>query len=355
MRKAAMAIAIGTVVVSACGGGGGGTTTASTNPTSTSVGTNTTTTGGSSTTTTTPTSSSGSLPSTGLAASYAKTVWFDDFSQDPSGTPNTSLWAMETGNGAEYGNPGWGNNEAEYYLPSNAAVGNGDLVITGKADNSQTGYSFTSAKVTSRKAIDLSQPGFLEVKAKLPTGTGSWPAIWLLPGQSPGQSFPPTTAQLATQPTWPAGGEIDMVEWLSRYFGTQNSVIQSTFHLPSGVSSPAYTDAYQYVKATLSTPIDTSFHLYQLAWTATQIQFAVDNTVLTTCSKSTLVCTPADPSSPLLPASAFWPYGGIYQTYYLIMNLAVGGNLGAPNGNNSALPANYSQTMDVAYVRYMTP
>ncbi len=309
-------------------------------------------------------STSGTTTGTGLASAYKTVVWQDNFANDASGAPNPAYWAALTGNGTEYGNTGWGNNEAEYYLPSNATVSGGDLLLHGHADStvltqscssSYTNCLFSSARLTSLKTVDLSQPGYLEVDAELPTGTGSWPAIWLLPGQSPGAAFPPTAAALSAQPTWPAGGEIDMAEWMGTYFSGQDAMVQSTLHLPTPGTTSPYKDTYEYQQATLSSPIATSFHRYQLAWTAQQITFAVDDNVVMTCSKATMQCTPTLAGSPSFPATAIWPYGASYTQYYLLLNLAIGGNLGAPGQNNANVPSNYDQTMKVSDVRYMTP
>ncbi len=290
-------------------------------------------------------------PTSSLASQYKTVVWQDDFTGT---TLDGTKWAGLTGNGAEYGNPGWGNNEFEYYLPSSATVsGTGNLQIHAKWDTS-TGNAWsgkiTSARLTSLNGVDLSQPGFLEVRADLPCTTGSWPAIWLLPGVSPGQTFPPVAN---TNPSWPVGGEIDIMEWIGRYFAGQTALTQSTLHLPkSGASGPV--DTYQYVKSTLASPVCGNFHLYQLAWTASQIQFAIDDNVISTCTKSNLTCTPVDPNSPAPDPAASWPYDA-QKTYYVLLNLAVGGNLGAPNGDNSQIPLNYDQTMLVDYVHYLRP
>ena len=317
---------------------------------------------GGSTSTQSSSSTTSTSPSATLASNYTTTVWEDDFQSDPNGAPSSTYWAAETGNGAAYNNPGWGNNEAEYYLPGNATVSGGALNLHGHADASvlndgcgsaSTNCLFSSAKLTSLKTVDLSKSGFLEVKADLPTGVGSWPAIWLLPGPNPDLSSPPNVNN--GQPTWPGGGEIDMVEWLSRYFAGQDSLVQSTLHLPSGTPSPAYTDSYQYQKATLASPLSGNYHLYQLAWTSGSIEFAIDNQPVMTCTRSSMSCTPVAAGVAPYPASAIWPYGNTYSSYYLIMNLAIGGNLGAPHQDNTQVPANYDQTMRVAYVRYMTP
>lgn len=369
MYKTIQIICVATIILAGCGGGGASAPTTSApsststpNPTpspiaSVPIRTASTPSGGSSNQSG---GTSSTIPPTLLSASYKTVVWQDNFAQDPSGSPDAAFWAMLTGNGVEYGKSGWGNNEAEYYLPSNATIANGELEIHGFADSNVGGFTcsgipcmFSSARVTSVHTVDLSQPGFLEVSAELPTGTGSWPAIWLLPGTSPGQAFPPSGSQLFTQQVWPAGGELDMVEFMSRY-ASSSSLVQTTFHLPSGTSAP-YADAYQYQQATLATPASSAFHLYQMAWSASQIEFFVDNTLVMNCEKSTLSCAPVNGTSPGVPATAFWPYGSTYRQYYLLLNLAIGGNLGIANSDNANVPTNFDQTMKVKYVRYLAP
>lgn len=302
------------------------------------------------------------IPPSGLSAAYGTVVWQDDFTHDPPGSPNGALWAGLTGNGAEYGVTGWGNNEAEYYLPANATVENGALSIHGQADasvaghgcgNGQAACAYSSARLTSLATVDLAQPGFLEVRALLPSATGSWPAIWLLPGQSPGAAFPPTAQQLALQPGWPAGGELDLAEYLWRYASPANGVIQSTLHQPRPTGA-GNVDTYEFVRVY---PVNgvAAYHLYPLQWTADAVAFAVDDAVVMTCSRASLACTPTDPASPGAPSGTFWPYGVSQRAYYLVLNLAIGGNAGITNGDNSLVPAGYDETLKVAYVRYLTP
>jgi beta-glucanase (GH16 family) len=321
MKKANVLMAL-TLALAGCGGGSGDATPRST------------------------------IPLTTMATGYNQVVWEENFANSASGAPNATRWAMLTGNGTEYGNPGWGNNELEYYLPANVTVGGGLLQIRGKADATVAGHTcsgapcaFSSSRVTSLQTVDLSKPGLLEIKAQLPTSAGSWPAIWLLPGNTPGQTFPPTQAQLTGQPTWPAGGEIDMAEWLGQYFTGDAGSVQSTLHLPAGASAP-YADNYIYKKVSNLASLSSNFHIYQLQWTADQIAFNVDNQAIMTCFKANLQCTPSDGAAGV-PLS-HWPFGSSYVNYYLILNLAIGGNLGGTP------PSNYDQTMNVAYVRYMT-
>jgi beta-glucanase (GH16 family) len=300
-------------------------------------------------------------PATGLASAYTHTVWQDNFSADSNGPPDPAHWAALTGNGGEYGVVGWGNNEAEYYLPANAVIANGALNLTGKADasvsnhrcaNAQAICAFSSARLTSLDTVDLSVPGYLEVRAALPTAVGSWPAIWLLPGTSPGQAFPPSPSQQAGQPAWPSGGELDIVEYMAAFANPPNGVVQSTMHLPLAVAGGAQ-DHYEYEQAFPNSV--NAVHVYQLEWTTGEIRFAVDDAVILTCSKATASCAPLASGSPVFPAGSQWPYGSVSQRYYLLLNLAIGGTCGISGSNNALIPPNYQQVMQVYSVRYLTP
>jgi hypothetical protein len=120
-------------------------------------------------------------------------VWSDEFSI--AGSPDAAKWGFDIGTGGN----GWGNNELEYYTDktNNAAVSNGTLKITAVKDNF-SGSSYTSARLLSNNKFSFTY-GKIEVRAKLPSSAGSWPAIWML-----GSNF--TTAP------WPSCGEIDIME-----------------------------------------------------------------------------------------------------------------------------------------------
>ena len=306
---------------------------------------------------------SSTIAPTTLSSEYSTTVWQDNFAGYSNTQPNSNIWASITGNGREYGIPGWGNNEAEYYLPLNASVGNGVLSILGKADNSvseqrcandQSPCKFSSAKLTSLKTIDMSTPGFLEIKASVPVTIGSWPALWLLPAPAPSGNFPPSTSELTNQTRWPEGGEIDLLEYMWAYANGNPNQTQISMHLPQVLSQNNYSDHYEYTRDYLSNSAS-NMHLYQLLWSENQIQYAIDNTVVMTCIKTLLSCSNLDPTSPTtFPIGSSWPYGSSYKNYYLVMNLAIGG-AGITGANNALIPANYNQTMQVAHVRYMTP
>jgi len=131
-------------------------------------------------------------------------VWSDEFNTD--GLPDPTKWGYDLGAG------GWGNNEAEYYTnrKENASVSNGTLKITAQKE-SYSGSAYTSARLLTKDKYAFTF-GKVEVKAKVPTGVGTWPAIWML-GSNIGAIG------------WPACGEIDIMEHLGR---EQNKIFQNT-------------------------------------------------------------------------------------------------------------------------------
>ena len=136
---------------------------------------------------------------------------------------------------------GWFNHEKQYYGPANARIRDGALVIEARAERATAadsgGQAYTSAKLVSRRAFGY---GFYEIRARLPCGRGTWPAIWLLPSSG----------------RWPAAGEIDVMEMV----GWDPNVVHATVH----------SAAYNHVKGTqrgaqVTVPTAcTAYHRYQL-------------------------------------------------------------------------------------------
>ena len=123
-------------------------------------------------------------------------VWNDEFNDT---NINPAIWTYDIGNGGS--NPGWGNNELEYYTSrtNNAFESGGLLHIVAQQDSTYTnGYNYTSARMKTEGLFSV-QYGRLEWRAQLPIGTGTWPALWLL-----GTNF--------TTIGWPDCGEIDVME-----------------------------------------------------------------------------------------------------------------------------------------------
>lgn len=171
-------------------------------------------------------------------------VWAEEF--DYTGVPSADNWSYDTGG------HGWGNNELQHYTssPENAYVQDGQLTITAmKRDG-----NWTSARLVTKNKHDFKY-GRVEVRAMLPLGKGTWPAIWMLP----------TDWKYGG---WPESGEIDIME----HVGFDAGVVHGTVH----------TKAYHH---TIGTQVgDTvrvkdcgeNFHIYAIEWDAEKIDFFVD-------------------------------------------------------------------------------
>ena len=139
-----------------------------------------------------------------------KAIWADEFNVD--GAPDATKWAYDLGTG----DWGWGNNEAQYYTnrADNVKVLNGKLIIT-PIKESYLGSNYTSARIKTQGKFSFKY-GKVEIKAKLPVGGGTWPALWML-----GNNI--TTA------SWPACGEIDIMEHVGN---TQNKIYGTPYCSP---------------------------------------------------------------------------------------------------------------------------
>ena len=228
-------------------------------------------------------------------------VWQDEFDQD--GLPNSTKWGYNIGNGDN----GWGNNESEYYTDrlENAKVENGVLKITAKKE-SYEGFDYTSARLLTQGKFEFTY-GRIDVSAKLPAGGGLWPAIWMLGAN-------------ISAVGWPACGEIDIME----YVGNNPGQISSALH-----TSSSYGATLNY-KVKSITNETTEFHLYSMVWTEDSITFLLDDVEYYTYNPST-------------KNDQTWPF---YNKQFIILNVAVGGNLGGTIDPNFV-----SSTMEIDYVR----
>lgn len=230
-------------------------------------------------------------------------VWSDEF--DYTGLPDSTKWTAETG-----GN-GWGNNELQYYTAGrkeNARVGNGLLTIEAIKENWQ-GKGYTSARLITKNKGDW-QYGKVEVKAKLPKGRGTWPAIWML------ASVPKLR--------WPDDGELDIME----HVGYNQGVIHGTVHCKK------YNHVINTQKSDTIVVDDCSenFHVYSTEWTKEWVKIAIDGKVFFTFNNEH---TGYDA----------WPFD---NKLFLILNIAVGGNWGGAKGVDEKI---WPQKMEVDYVR----
>jgi beta-glucanase (GH16 family) len=233
-------------------------------------------------------------------------VWSDEF--DGTGLPNDRDWNVTEGNGC----PelcGFGNNEKQFYTNrlENILQEDGKLIIDALEDDDK---GYFSAKITTRHKQDWKY-GYIEVRAKLPKGKGSWPAIWMLPS-------------LDRKMEWPADGEIDIME----HVGYNPETVYGTIH----------TESYNHMKGTeksdsvqVEDPSE-NFHTYAVHWTDEKIEWLIDNNPYHTVYKNG-------------DGKAGWPFN---NEFHLILNLAVGGNWGGKYGIDVE---SFHQEFVIDYVR----
>ena len=228
-------------------------------------------------------------------------VWRDEFNGSEL---DSKFWNFEEGNGIE----GWGNWELQYYRKENTKVHGGYLTITAKKETFG-GKEYTSSRLTTEAKKDFLY-GRIDFRAKLPKGQGIWPAFWAL------------GANIRTTP-WPFSGEIDIMEMVGGGAGKDNTV-HGTVHYEDG--------GHKYIggSTTLkSGDFYDKFHVFSLIWTETSLKWFVDNVEFYTFDTTG---TNKDE---------------FRRSYFLLINLAVGGNWpGAPN-SSTVFPQKYI----VDYVR----
>lgn len=252
------------------------------------------------------------LPAATAAAGEAPTpgpwepVWSDEF--EKPGAPDPARWNYDVGGG------GWGNRERQFYTNDrreNARVENGRLIIEARREPWQ-GSDYTSARLITKGKGEWTH-GRFEIRARLPAGRGTWPAIWALP-----------VVWNLGDGKWPDNGEIDILEHVG--------------HEPGVVHASTHSRKNQWQKNTQRTAIiqvpdaSTAFHTYTLEWDAEEIRIYVDDRHYFTSRKEG-----GDWTS--------WPFE---RDFYLILNVAVGGAWGEMKGiDDQAFP----QRMEVDYVR----
>jgi len=235
-----------------------------------------------------------------VAGEAPEATWAEEFNYN--GAVDSNTWTHEIGNG-EWG---WGNGESQYYTSSlnNVKVEDGVLKITAKRED-MVGYEYTSARIISKDKFEF-QYGRVDIKAKLPTGVGTWPALWLL-----GANF--------NDVGWPACGEIDIME----HWGHDPTVIAGSIHT-SMSHGDTWTHGYSNVN-----DYNEEFHIYSIDWNENRVQFFVDDVLYYTYSPS-----PQD--------SENWPFN---QEMFFILNVAMGGHWFDID------PEFSESTMEVDYIR----
>jgi beta-glucanase (GH16 family) len=223
-----------------------------------------------------------------------KLVWQEEF----NGTDlNEKVWNFELGDGCP-NICGWGNNEKQIYTKENHDLRNGYLIINVVKNGND---SYTSSRITTAGKKEF-QYGRMEVRAKIPTGKGIWPAFWMLGSNIKNVG-------------WPKCGEIDILE----YVGREPHKVFTSLHTQDSHGNTVNT------RKTQIDNIEEGFHLYAIEWTKDKIEFFVDNQSVYTFS-------------PDKKDQNTWPFN---QPFYFLINVAVGGNFGGHDVDNSIFPQEF--------------
>ena len=265
-------------------------------------------------------------PSAGAASKKTlKLLWSDEFNGKTGVRPSSKSWSSEVGGG------GWGNSERQFYTDkaANASMnGAGQLVIT--ANRISTEYSeqvgevpgtedilnrcsecqFTSARIKTARKVSFMY-GRVEARIKLPQGTGTWPAFWMLGGD------------LLDGVPWPECGEIDIMEFRGDYFDRSTSAI----HGPGTPPGTGLGSAFTSQKA-----LSDDFHTFAIEWKKNSIDFLVDNRVHGTVRSADML-------------GGRWVFN---QEFFIILNMAMGGTYAGEYID----PALNQAQLKVDYIRY---
>ena len=233
-------------------------------------------------------------------------IWADEFEGD---SLDPEKWNYEIDGG------GGGNNELQYYTNKNTSVNNSILTITAKKEE-YMGRSYTSSRITTKYKGDFTYGRFI-IRAKNPVGRGTWPAIWMMPTMS-------------SYGVWPKSGEIDIME----YVGYDPTKIHGTIH----------TERFNHALGTQlggSETLETAnseFHDYEIIWKPGKITWFVDGVQYYEVNY-----TPQFTSDS--KSNEAFPFD---KPFFLILNLAIGGNWGGVQGiDDTIFPASF----EIDYVR----
>lgn len=230
-------------------------------------------------------------------------VWNDEFSY--TGLPDTSKWNYDVGG------HGWGNNELQFYTANrieNARVSGGKLIIEARKEQWDN-RNYTSARLISKGKGDW-QYGRIEVKAKIPQGLGTWPAIWMLGSTTPLK--------------WPDDGEIDIME----HVGFDQGRIHASIHC----KKYNHVIGTQKTAQTMVPDCSEAFHVYFVEWSKEKVEIGIDGKVYFTFINE---------------HSSYdaWPFD---EPMHLLLNIAVGGNWGGQKGVDETI---WPRRMEIDYVR----
>jgi len=221
-------------------------------------------------------------------------IWSDEF----DGTVlNLDNWTYELGDGCP-NLCGWGNNELQEYTDDNHRLENGMLIISAKKGSNS---NYTSSRIITKGKKEF-QYGRIEARVKVPSGAGMWPAFWALGNDIETNS-------------WPNCGEIDIVE----YVGKNPGQIFTSVHTPSSYGNTVNS------MITNVPNVEEDFHNYAVEWNENFIDFFFDDIRVYTYFVQT-------------KNQNTWPFN---KPFFLIINLAVGGNFGGPVASDLVFPRDY--------------
>ncbi len=257
-------------------------------------------------------------PSPAPPPNFTRLAWSDEFNGANGSTPDTAKWKPEVGPGV--------NNELQYYTNNNNARmdGAGNLVIQARREvtpgsacppdplsGGSTTCQYTSGRLNTNGKFDFTY-GRVEARVRVSSGTGLWPAFWML-GSNFFQGRP-----------WPASGEIDILE----HVGKEPNNVYSTLHAPAYFGGGGYGSPLN-----LGQPANAAFHVFAVEWGPTRMRFFVDGNNFFTVDKDTLETTRGP-----------WVFD---HPFFIILNNAVGGDWPGPPNAGTQFP----QNMTIDYVR----
>ncbi|MFH6963505.1 family 16 glycosylhydrolase [Flavobacterium plurextorum] len=228
-----------------------------------------------------------------------KLVWEESFNKKAI---NEKFWNFELGDGCP-NSCGFGNNERQIYTKTNHEIKDGNLVIEARKE----GNKYTSTKITTKGKKEFKY-GRIEARAKLPVGQGIWPAFWMLGAN-------------IDEVQWPESGEIDILE----YIGRDPHMVYTTLQTQDSHGNTINTKRTEFLN------IEEGYHVYAIEWDKDKIEFFVDKILVYTFN-------------PSIKNEDTWPFD---KPFYIILNLAVGGNFGGPEVDDAIFP----QKFYIDYVR----
>ncbi len=242
--------------------------------------------------------------------------WHDEFDGD---SLNEEYWNYMLGNGDEYNNPGWGNQEVQYYKKENTRVEDGKLIITPKKEENG---QYTSSRLSTSGKVSTKY-GRIEAMISLPEVVGLWPAFWMLPESN------------TPYGTWASSGEIDIMEARGRV----NDMTSAALHYGSSGKSTYQTRTHVLRDSTIS-----EYHLYSLEWEEYKMSWYVDDELFFEMDNSDGVRGPKWYSEANMDSKTA-PFD---WNFHILLNCAIGGHF-----DNFALPGEdfVSAEMKVDYVR----